>query len=528
LPVIMRGAASWAGRSAAWGFALWLVLSPLTAVAENWTITPQLGDEETYTDNLLLTPTHRRSDLVTTLSPSLSISGASARLQGSLNYSPTAYLYALTPKLDAVGQNLYADGTATLVPNRLFIDAHAYSALLPTNPGLATGGLAGVPSLPGATFGALGTGVTTAIPTNQLSQTTSFDASPYMVGHFGGFGTGELRYTVSNTSFGAPSTSPLTPPGFAVLASSNTLTNEGTAAFLTGENFGRFASRIVLDAARQSGTGATFRASQTIAVDDSSFAVTRRIFPLASLGYENIRYSGIPPIRHVDAIWGIGLRLVPLPNASLTALYGHRYGVTAPYVAFSYAVTPRTSVAVTYSEALTTTAEQIADNLAVSAASPALHMIVDTRTQLPFAIVNPALGLQSGVVFRTSQLTGTATLDRERNHFALSAYRTNNPVVARSTAGLGASQQTIGGNAQWTRNLTPRTNAILGIGDAQFNFPGQPQFAENLLTAGLTLTHALTRTVNGWAGYSFFRRTSPTPQLRILSNVVLVGISKVF
>jgi uncharacterized protein (PEP-CTERM system associated) len=524
----MPGAALWGGRAAAWGFALGLALSPLTAAAENWTITPQIGDQESYTDNLFLTPTNRRSDLITTLSPSLSISGASARLQGNLNYSPTAYLYALTPRLNALAQNLYANGTATLIPDRLFIDAHAFGSLLPVSPGLATAGLAAVPSLPGATFGAVGTGLSTAIPTNQLSQVFGFDASPYVVGHFGGFGTGELRYTVSDTNFGAPPVSPLAPPGFAVLTSTSTLTNEGTAAFLTGEDFGRFASRVVLDAARQSGTGiGVLRASQTIFVDDSAYALTPRIFPLASLGYENIRYSSIPPFLATDAIWGIGIRLAPRPNANLTALYGHRDGVTAPYFALSYAVTPRTSVSVTYSEALTTTAEQIADNLAVSAASPALHLIVDTRTLLPFAIINPALGLQAGL-FRTSQLNGTATLDRGRNHFTLSAYRTNSPVVARSIAGVGVGQQTISGNVQWTRNLTPRTNAILGIGDAQFNFPTEPQFAENLLTAGVTLTHNLTRTVNGWAGYSFFRRFSPQPQLHLLSNVVLVGISKVF
>ena len=496
-------------------------------MARNWTITPQIGDQESYTDNLFLTPTNRRSDLITTLSPSLSITGASARLQGSLNYSPTAYLYALTPSLNAVGNNLYANGTATLVPNHLFIDAHAFNSLLPTYPGLATCVLAAVPSFPGATFGAIGTGVSTAIPTNQLTQTTSFDASPYVVGHFGDFGTGELRYTVSDTIFGTSTPSSLTPPGFAVLTNTSTLTNEGTAAFLTGEDFGRFASRIVLDAARQSGTGSTIPASQTIAVADSAFALTRRIFPLASLGYENIRYSSIPPFLVTDAIWGIGIRLAPRPNANLTALYGHRYGVTAPYIAFSYAVTPRTNLAVTYSEALPTTAEQIADSLAVSAAGPAQHMIVDTRTLLPLAIGNPALGLQTGL-FRTSQVTGTATLDRERNHFALTGNYTNSPVVARSAAGGGVSSQTIGGNAQWTHNITPRTDAVFGIGDAQFNYPGQPQSDENLFTAGLTLTHALTRTVNGWAGYSFSRRTSPQPQLHFLSNVVFVGITKVF
>ncbi|HJU20801.1 MAG TPA: hypothetical protein VJ770_30500 [Stellaceae bacterium] len=520
-----RTAARGCRSAAAWSLALAAAACPLAASAENWVITPQIGDQETFTDNVLLTPTHRRSDLITTLSPALSITGSSARLEGNFSYSPTAYLYALTPSQDVLGHNLYANGTATLVPDHFFLDARGYASLQPTAPGLAAGGI-----LPGAAPGsvnpgAIGTTISSGLPTAQLSQVTSFEASPYLVQRFDGIGTGELRYTFSNTNFGSSQTSPLVPPGFAV-QSGTTLTHEGTAAFLTGENFGPFASRVLLDVAESSGTGGFSNARQTIGVDDSAYRINPRIFALASLGYEHIRYSSLPPVRINDVVWGFGARFLPRPDSTITVLYGHRNGVTSPYLSLSYAVTARTTLAVSYTSGLTTTSQQIADNLAVSSVNAA-GQTVDTRTLLPFAIVNPALGLQSGL-YRFKQVTGTASFERPRDHIALSAYHFDNALIAQSAAGLGLGSQSTGGNASWRRDLNPLTTANLGIGYEQISFPAQTGFDEGLLTASVSITYLLNSSLTGWAGYAFIHRGSPEPQLHLLSNTVFVGLSKVF
>jgi uncharacterized protein (PEP-CTERM system associated) len=268
------------------------------------------------------------------------------------------------------------------------------------------------------------------------------------------------------------------------------------------------------------------QSSQTIGVADSAYAINPRIFALGTIGYEHLRFGGLPPVRIDDVVWGVGARLTPRPNAAVTVLYGRRDGVTAPYVSVVYPVTARTTLGLTYSEGLTTTSQQIASDLAASALNPA-GQTVDVRTLLPAAIANPVLGLQSGL-FRTRQLTGTAALTLERNQFSLSAYRDTALLVAQSAPGIGLSQKTTGGSAQWTRRLTPLTTASLGAGYAHFDFPTQPQFAENLLTAGVSLTYMLTRSVNGWVGYSVLHRTSPDPQLQLLSNVVFVGLSKSF
>ncbi len=156
----------------------WLVGACVTrltssAIAGDLTFTPRIVGQELFTDNVLLTPTNRRSDFVTTLSPVLSISDDSPRLQAKLDYSPTLSLYALTPGQNFIGQNLYANGTATVVPELFFLDARGLLSVQPSVPGLGTGLLpTTVPSLLGPTFFNTSQG----IPQSQLAQVSSFSA----------------------------------------------------------------------------------------------------------------------------------------------------------------------------------------------------------------------------------------------------------------------------------------------------------------------------------------------------------------
>src|SRR5687767_11637434 len=85
--------------------------------AGEWLIAPRIEAQEYFTDNVFASATGRRSDFITTLAPGIEISGEGARLRGRLDYSPKVYLYALTPSQNSVGHDLFARGTATLVPD---------------------------------------------------------------------------------------------------------------------------------------------------------------------------------------------------------------------------------------------------------------------------------------------------------------------------------------------------------------------------------------------------------------------------
>ncbi|MBV9183066.1 MAG: outer membrane beta-barrel protein [Acidobacteria bacterium] len=527
-------------RRARWVIAgLWtgccLAGFPFAGVAGDWTIAPFIAGQESFTDNVLLTPTNRRSDFVTGLFPGVSINGESARFRATLNYSPIVELFALTPNQNFVGQNLYANGNAILVPDLFFLDARGYMSLLPTNPGLTTaGGFAAPVAAPGAPSAITGipsvAGTSLLNPlqglaANQLSQVSSFSASPYLSRRFDGFGTGELRYTLSDSNTSGLQTGGVTPTGFAA-QNTSVLTNEVTASFLTGENFGRYQGHLVLDANRSSGTGVFSGSRQTTEVLDSSYAITYSIKALASIGHEDINYGGNPPTRIDDIVWGVGAQFTPSPDLNLTVNYGHRNGVTSPTATLNYNVTGRTSLSVSYSESIYTTAQNITNNLAISSVN-SLGQLIDARTGLPIVLTNPVLGLQAGV-FDTKYLTATATTTWDRDQLSALLYHFDSSVAGQTTPGSGISQTTTGANLTWSHDLNPLTTAYLGVGYAHSNLGPPSGTTEDLVNAGVSMTYLLSSTLTGWASYSFLDRTSPQPQFRLTSNVITVGLRKSF
>jgi len=511
-----------------WSSGAWIIgtcLGGVTGAVEagDVSIVPSLGVQELVTDNVLLTPTNRRSDFVTTISPGIAVTADTPRLQARLDYSPTLYRYALTPSQNLIGQSLYANGTTTVAPDLFFIDARGYASLQPSTPGLATGGLNGTSISP--TVGAGVTNPSQGIPTTQLTQVSSFSASPYLTHRFDGFGTGALRYTLSNTNFSGGTNTLLSPTGIA-LQNTATTTNEATATFLTGENFGPFASRLLLDTAQSTGTGVFNNASNQLATIDAAYAITRRISALGTIGYEEIRFSGIPPTRISDVVWAAGVRLTPSPDTTITATYGHQNGFTAPNVSLSWNLTELTTLTASYSEGLSTSAQDIANNLAVSDVNP-LGQLIDTRTSQPLLISNPALGLQSGV-FRARNLTATGTVRLQRDQITASVYRSENLLVAQSSPGSGTSQRVTGASLAWSHELNPLTTATLGLGYSHSAFPSSTAMEQSLFTISASISYAFNSSLTGWAGYNHLDRSSPQPQQRLVSNTALVGLRKSF
>ena len=83
-----------------------------------WTFSPGLGAYEFYTDNVLGTATNRRWDLVTVVTPSISIFGDEPNVQVNFSYSPQFRLDATTPQENSVTQQLVGDGPVYHHPRR--------------------------------------------------------------------------------------------------------------------------------------------------------------------------------------------------------------------------------------------------------------------------------------------------------------------------------------------------------------------------------------------------------------------------
>jgi len=494
------------------------------ARAGDWLITPRLEDQEIFTDNVFATPTDRRSDLITALSPGLSIEGASPRLTGKLDYSPTLYRYALTPSQDAVGHNLYARGTATLVPDLLFFDANAYASQQPTTPGLTTS----LSSL--STAGLPATGLSSpllpnAIPQAQLTQVTTVTASPYLQRRFGDYGVGELRYSFSDNNFSGGENLLLVPAPAASQNTSDT-TNEATATFVTGSYFDRFTSRLLLDTSHSTGNDVLSNASQNRAIVATEYPLVHTISALTTIGYEDLRFGGVPTVQIDDAVWGVGARFAPTPDRTLTVLYGRHDGITSPYASLNYALTPLTRVTAGYSDSLTTFSEDIAQGLAASDLT-ARGQTIDSRTLLPLQIHNPLLGLQLSLL-RIKRASAAVYLDNKRDHLSLSADREEDLVVAQAVTQPGVSLRATTINFGWGHDINPLTTAQLALGYSWVALLQAPEVDENIFTAGASLNYLFTPTLSGTASYTYFNRAANQPSFKLTSNVVLVSLRKTF
>ena len=88
-------------------------------------ISPSITVNETLSNNANLTPTDRRPDLITQVSPGLQLRSAAGWAQGFLNYSLVGLTYARSTSNDSIQQSLESAVQTQLLDHHLFVDANA-------------------------------------------------------------------------------------------------------------------------------------------------------------------------------------------------------------------------------------------------------------------------------------------------------------------------------------------------------------------------------------------------------------------
>ncbi|MEJ7670350.1 MAG: TIGR03016 family PEP-CTERM system-associated outer membrane protein [Casimicrobiaceae bacterium] len=150
--------------------------------AQSWRIVPQVTVTETLSDNITLAPAGRReSELVTDISPSLSIDGKRGRSQLRLEYQMHNLLYAKESARNSTQHFLNAIGSVEAIENFFFID-----------------GRASVTQEQISAFGTQPTNNTSV--TNNRTESRTFQLSPYVRGQLASFADYLLRYSVTTYS----------------------------------------------------------------------------------------------------------------------------------------------------------------------------------------------------------------------------------------------------------------------------------------------------------------------------------------
>ncbi|WP_202634877.1 TIGR03016 family PEP-CTERM system-associated outer membrane protein [Rugosibacter aromaticivorans] len=149
-----------------------------------WRIVPSIATDVTYTDNVGLVNTSKKSDLVTRLSPGIVIEGRGGHVTGSLDYRWQEYAYARDSNRNNQQRSLNATGKLELVDQWLYID-----------------GRGSISQQPISVFGTQG--VSNDLVNTNRTETSTYQWSPYIQGRLGGVADYTLRYTGARSKAGA-------------------------------------------------------------------------------------------------------------------------------------------------------------------------------------------------------------------------------------------------------------------------------------------------------------------------------------
>jgi hypothetical protein len=446
-------------------------------------IQPTASIGETLYDNVNYTHSDRTAAAETRLIPGVSISADTPRLQGVMSASVEGDVYTPTSYLDQLIANLYANGTGTIVPDRLFVDVQSIITQGSTVPGLGFVN----PSL---------------LPRTQQTQIYANTISPYLRQSFDGNVDTELRYRFGSTNFGGNTSVPSSAlaPLSTNLASG--ILNEGTFTATTGQNFTRGMSRLTVDA-QSFNSVSTNRNTQFSSFDDLQYQITPDIAALGRIGYQNIQYPFAPAATFAGPTWLVGGRLGLGGNYGYVSLeYGVQQGVYGFTGSALYQVTPTITVSANLTQGITSPAQFLQTSLASSTLSPN-GAIIDQSTGLPAAFYSPGTGLTNGV-YRQHLFNAQITDTIGPNSYGLYGYYINQ---ASLTPPITAPTKSLGAYLSWTRDIRPDLNGSVSLGysnttNAVAQTSLTPVGTINTLTGNIGFNYLFSRALTGSVLYT--------------------------
>lgn len=511
-----------------------LASGPAPLLGPNFIITPSIGVDVGVTDNALQASSPRRADVFTLISPAISLTGDTARLQVNATYSPVVSAFAQTSSRTRVDQYLSGDALATVVPDLFYVDLRSF-----ITQSSITGG-----------YGPYGSSSLNG--TDQV-QTSSVSLTPYLVHRFDGWGTGTLSYTFAYTSqsgYGNGSngallaTDPALGGGFfnnqvntGFSGNQDLITNRELAQFTSGENLGRInlIGTVSLEQLGGSGTGAYGSNSyDNLYTVDGQYALNRTFAFVGEIGYQNLRYGGLFPVAVNSPVYQVGVHLTPNPDSSITVTYGRRDGLDSVFVDGTYAPTARTRVYASYSTGLTSSAQD-QQNLLQSAIFTG-GFATSARNGAPLVSTNDAFGTQN-TIYEDRRFSLTGVLLRPRDTYSVGVVHEERRPVGGGTAFIGSGNYGgTYGQLSWQHDLSPTvstgvyvqygTNTIATQSTGQ---GGSGSSGEQFASASASVNYAISASVSGHATYIFNSRFGSGIAGRdYLENVVLVGLRKGF
>lgn len=475
-----------------------------------WTVIPSIGVQLLGTDNVFLSPNNRRSDLITTITPSIMAAADTSRFQGVLNYAPNIQIYADTPGQNRVDHMFNGQGLAALVPGLLYFDLRGASSVQ-----TITGGFS-----PNSTV--------IGDRRNQI-QTTSLQASPYVTHRFGDMLTVQAGYAfqyVDQSTDAGRNQPGTTVNGLPTFVAQHFTAHEFYAVGRTGPDLGRLAFEGRLNNTEYVGTGVLDGAYRRAASVEARYAIIRGVAALVEGGYEQQRYAGTPGV-HIDGpIWSAGVRVDFSPESYLVAKYGRRDGFDSASLRASLSLGGRTRLSANYEERLSTSAVRAGDLLSTTTLDE-LGNPIDLATGLPYVqpFASSFLGVQSSLM-RTRSGTAAIVQSWPRDTIALSFNYLEQRPISIAPGTTAYAQSGTSGSITWAHQLTERTMATAYFQYGTFTGPLLGD--GDLISASLTLTHQLQPRLLGTLQVATTSRNDGTSNGRMTQNIILLALRQSF
>jgi len=512
----------------------------IAGAGAGWTILPRLEFQEMFTDNALQLHSPRESDLVSIFSPGIAIAGNTSRIKLNLDYSPSLAMYARTSSQNSLTQQLSATGLGTAIEDWAFVDVRAVSGVQSR-----TGGIGGLGASNGNGLANIGTG-NDGLGRNNLIQTTSFGVSPYLLHQFGDIGTGKIGYSANISRYNALNGFTASPIGDSGSNVQSMISQEEIAQFTSGEilpfvqdvvdvhlsqstfNYGQatFATGTGTVGTGTGGGSVTSQSRRASISNKVTYPIDHQFSVFASLGYEDINYTGAFTSSIHGLTWGVGTTWTPDPDSKITVSYGRHDGANAFSADGIYSITARTVVGLTYSNSIGTRLENLQAGLNTSQFNAQGGLVNGRTGGNPFAAGN-ATGVDPGIYrFSTLNMNLRTLLDRD--------IITANVVWTKQTAEGGGTPASNSVDAkalivQWTHQLTEdltfNTAASYTLQNTSGGFNGGNT---TVISASAALQYAVSDTLSATLRYSYFDRTTATTILAISQNLVILGLTKHF
>jgi len=474
------------------------------AFADNWRFSPSIGLQQIYSENTLAGQ-GTQTDLVTQIVPGLQVIGDTAKTTINLSYAPAYNHYDLHTSPDRVDQSLNGTGSIRPITDVLTVDFVTYA------------------SEQGGSANSVSTAPGILVPSSDRVLYYVANVTPHLQQHFRDVATLDAYYRLKSTNLSDEGTKS---PSRASL-SSNSLQNDTEIILGSGQSFGRLEAKLDFDKTGGSGSGQNNQSTSDRAILQLEYHVTRAYSLTGSAGYQKVVYPATTNIlgyRTEGIAWSVGFRAAPRGSTSLSVSFGKQQGAYNPSLEFSYE-RGRTKIAASYIVTLENQLESALQNVQFLA-HDAFGNAIDSRTGLPFSLVNQTFGSQN-VLFRDKPALLTVTHAFSRSAITLSVtYDVRSPVNASA-----ASDSALGVSIGYSRDLTPLIKGSTSIGFTDHissGVLGSNSEHAQIVNAGASLNYQISDRTTANVQETYYHRTSSIPANDASNNQLLIGLRRRF